>query len=81
MAEGEVTIWVDHNRPNHWDEALGKYVAEAKGGTTTVKLLNEAGDVLAEAEAVCSPLDNYNRKLGVTIALGRAQKKLRQASV
>lgn len=50
------------------------------GGRTRVELLDPDypdTEAIAIGEAVCHPRDNYNRKLGVTIALGRALKNLR----
>jgi hypothetical protein len=41
-----------------------------KGGTTTIELTKDGID--ASGEAICCLEDNYNRKLGVKIALGRA---------
>lgn len=47
----------------------------SKGGTTIVILRRATGETI-DGYAYCSLLDNYNRKLGTTIALGRALKKL-----
>lgn len=41
-----------------------------KGGRTTVEITKDGFD--GKAEAICCFEDNYNRKLGVKIALGRA---------
>lgn len=41
-----------------------------KGGITTIELTKDGID--AKGEAICCLEDNYNRKLGVKIALGRA---------
>ncbi len=41
-----------------------------KGGKTTIELTKDGID--ASGEAICCMEDNYNRKLGVKIALGRA---------
>lgn len=41
-----------------------------KGGKTTIELTKDGID--AKGEAICCLEDNYNRKLGVKIALGRA---------
>ena len=45
-----------------------------KGGQTTVYVSRDG--VFAEGIAVCSPRDNYDRKLGAQIALGRALKQM-----
>lgn len=48
----------------------------AKGGRTVVQIIDESGAVVVEAEARCRSNENYNRRLGRTIALGRALKKM-----
>lgn len=50
----------------------------AQGGFTTVKLRNPEGREVIDA-AICSDKDQYNKKLGVKIALGRALKQLGKA--
>ena len=48
---------------------------ETKGGKTIVDLRSPAGlEVSAEAE--CSKKENFNRKMGLQIALNRALKKV-----
>lgn len=42
-----------------------------KGGVTHVQILNDNGELMREAIAVCSIKDNFCRKLGRKIALGR----------
>jgi len=48
----------------------------AKGGLTLVEILGENDVVVAAGIATCRPDENYNRRLGRTIALGRALKHL-----
>lgn len=48
-----------------------------RGGATFVRLI-EGGEVVAEGEAWCSDKDNYNKRLGRTIAEGRARKRLKK---
>lgn len=51
---------------------------DPRGGVTVARLTDdETGVILGHGEAWCSPWDNFNRKLGKTIALGRALKQLR----
>lgn len=45
-----------------------------KGGVTLVEIFNVKEQKVAEGSAVCSKEDNYNKKLGMRIALGRALK-------
>ena len=46
---------------------------ETKGGKTVVEVRTPDGKEI-KGEAICSPEDNYNKKIGVRIALGRALK-------
>lgn len=50
----------------------------SNGGKTEVALYDTDGNKLIEAESLCSKNETFNRKLGRTIALGRAVKKLTQ---
>ena len=43
-----------------------------RGGLTTCRQVTDDGAVVAEAQARCSKRDNYNKRLGRSIALGRA---------
>ena len=52
------------------DGGLVQVMAE-RGGKTVVQVRTPEGDEL-EGTALCSTLDNYNRRLGLKIALGRA---------
>jgi hypothetical protein len=48
----------------------------AKGGTTRIEITTPDKQHDAFGEAVCSNQDNFNRKTGNSIALGRALKQL-----
>lgn len=47
-----------------------------RSGTTRVTL-ERGGRVVATGVALCGPKDNFSRTLGVTIALGRAMKDVK----
>lgn len=50
-----------------------------RGGATRVTIVKRDDDVIEEqylGESHCSAKDNYNRKIGVAIALGRALKNM-----
>lgn len=76
-------VRVYHLRPGEMVAVDGKeelrFFPETKGGTTRVELFDPDGEFpLAEGVARCSPRDNYNKRLGRTIALGRAIKMLNE---
>ena len=48
----------------------------SKGGATLVSIVREDGHEVASAEARVSPRDHFNRRLGLTIALGRCLDQL-----
>ncbi len=53
-----------------------------RGGQTHVIIMGEDGETeLAYGHAWCSPKDNYNKKIGRTIAVGRALKFLRMKEI
>ncbi len=54
------------------DYKSSKLIPEGRGGTTVVTIHEPDGTFLARGEAKCSRLDNFNRKMGTQIALGRA---------
>ena len=66
-----------------WGPGRGPFVFP-KGGRTVVEILTKDTDVddvplvLAVGVAVCRPDETYNRRLGRTIALGRALKRFRR---
>lgn len=47
-----------------------------KGGTTRIQITTPDGQVDVEGIAVCSLEDSFNRKLGNSIAIGRAIQRL-----
>lgn len=76
-------VKVRHNRPiksvssqltGDPDKMIYLNRPEEKGGHTEVEIRDELGRLVGSGYAACCALDNYNRKLGVKIALGRALK-------
>jgi len=51
------------------------YLSKADKKNTSVVILKE-GDAVARGVAICSIKDNFNKKLGRSIAMGRAEKAL-----
>ena len=60
---------------NELDNSDNAFTLLSKGGLTHIDITTPLGET-ASGEAVCSIKDLYNRRLGNTIALGRALKKL-----
>lgn len=50
---------------------------ESRGGETIVEVRTPEG-VEVKGVAYCSPVDSYNKKLGVAKALGRAMQQLKK---
>jgi len=53
-------------------EAVGGGKIDEKGGFTEISVLSKEGKFLSGGKSVCSNKDNYDKKMGVKIALGRA---------
>lgn len=49
-----------------------------KGGETEVSILHPSADELYTGVSSCSELDNFNRRRGLQIALGRALKAMKK---
>ena len=74
----KVRVW--HDRCYREKGMFGGLTLQSKGGATEVlvTLPDEVGVRTASAVGIaeCSPKDNFDRKRGVRIALGRALKQL-----
>ena len=60
-------------RVKHFRRHSPSLVKETKGGKTVVEVRTPDGKEI-KGEAICSSKDNYSKKIGVRIALGRALK-------
>jgi hypothetical protein len=70
-------VELEHQR--RYTNRVGPYLSlEAKGGFTRAKIIAPDEKVIIKSEAICSIEDNYNRKIGANIALGRLIKKLKE---
>lgn len=56
-------------------KAITYYLSRADKKNTSVVILKE-GDAVARGVAICSIKDNFNKKLGRSIAMGRAIKAM-----
>jgi hypothetical protein len=73
VRPGVLTLTTDYNARQHgWE-------IQPRGGVTTCRLLDEEGNEVVSAEAVCNPAESFNKRLGHRIALGRAVHALRSA--
>jgi hypothetical protein len=73
------TVELEHQRryTNHTVGGRPYLSLEAKGGFTRAKIIASDEKVIIKSEAICSIEDNYNRKIGANIALGRLIKELK----
>jgi len=62
--------WIKARATGHSKEV------HARGGSTKIELTTPDKQHTVTGEAVCSLEDNFNRKVGNSIALGRALKQL-----
>ena len=61
--------WQVGSKPNG-DHGYGPIDPDTKGGSTQIVIDSPSGEHY-EGLAICSKKENYNKKLGVRIALGR----------
>lgn len=66
------TVKVRHDRI-FTEPKFGGWAMSPKGGSTQVNIYMD-GKLITSGYSKCCDLDNYDRKLGVKIALGRALK-------
>lgn len=76
LKQDGLTYRVFHNRPIVGEREDERPIFDGKGGATLVSIYDADGNFLANGTSVCSKRDNFTKKLGVTIALGRAYKSL-----
>jgi hypothetical protein len=53
-------------------------VLSEKGGWTTARLIGPDGLVVLAETAYCHPSDNYNKRIGRAVSLGRALRRARE---
>ena len=70
----KVKVW--HDRHFVYDNVGRIYDYDCRGGMTEVEIYDHNTQCGYIGLATCSNKDNYNRKIGVKIALGRALKKM-----
>lgn len=84
VPEG-MQVWYEHERAKMTllrEGETPELVLSPRGGTTVAKLWLPSQDPkvdapIATGEAECNSADNYNKRIGRSIALGRALKALR----
>ena len=77
LRKAGFSVKVRHNRKFTNVQKLDgvAQIVNVKGGSTEVGVYFN-NELVGEGFARCSKRDNYNRKLGVRIALGRAMKNI-----
>jgi len=65
-------VFIDHEREYKHGPAPNSYSLSPRGGRTIATIYKEGVVIVGKSE--CSKHDNYNRKIGASIALGRAKK-------
>jgi hypothetical protein len=72
--KGHEGLYTRHDFEVQFSKALYSKLISPRGGKTVVELTLPNGTDVTDS-AVCSMKDQYNRKLGLKIALGRAVAK------
>lgn len=72
LRKSGMKVRVMHSRINGQDNVI-----LPKGGCTVIEITDQNGKTV-RGTAECSRKDNFNRKMGNTIALGRALEKLKE---
>ena len=70
----KVKVW--HDRNYTYDNYGRPLEFESRGGMTEVEVYDMNSQESYIGLSTCSPKDNYCRKMGVKIALGRALKQM-----
>lgn len=87
LKEAGWEVRITHLRRSNLEEGVGLATKKTikqngltphpRGGITAVTIAHEERGIIVQGLARCSERDNYSRKLGRNIALGRALKQLR----
>ena len=70
LRQNGYRIFVNHHRLTRPDNTV-----IPQGGSTIVKIL-KGEEILSKGECRCSLNDNFNKKIGLSIALGRSLQSL-----
>jgi hypothetical protein len=80
LRQAGFKVRVLHCRPTQKIQKFDGTATEynPKGGKTTIQITSPDSLYDAEGTAICSEKDSWNRRMGNSIALGRAINKLNQ---
>jgi hypothetical protein len=80
LRQAGFKVRVLHKRPTKTIQKFDGTATEynPKGGTTTIQITSPDNVYDVEGISICSEKDSWNRKMGNSIALGRAINKLNQ---
>ncbi len=79
LKEGQVARYKHQHRLVTFNRPISAQVPVWRF-TTHAQVLATDGTVIAEGDAICRPEDQFSRKIGRDISLGRALKSLEQKS-
>ena len=81
LREDGLFVKVRHNRNKTNIPKIDGYcgwheipIIKSKGGFTEVSIFDKNDNLIGEGKSICSNKDNYDKKMGIRIALGRAMK-------
>lgn len=84
LPDGHMARYRHHREMNVREHAtpenVNKLVASPKGGSTEAFVYNADKQLVAWGQAHCRPDEPYNKRLGRTVALGRALHDLEQGT-
>jgi hypothetical protein len=80
LRQAGFKVRVLHNRPTQKIQKFDGTATEynPKGGITTIQITSPDNVYDVEGIAICSEKDSWNRRMGNSIALGRAINKLNE---
>lgn len=80
LRQAGYKVRVHHKRPIQTTQRIDGISSQysPKGGTTIIQITSPNFQYDVEGIAICSEKDSWNRKMGNSIALGRALNKLNQ---
>lgn len=78
LRQNKYKVRVMHSRLNECVKKIGGdyFQIASRGGSTTIEVTTPDKQITVTGKSVCSLEDNFNRRVGNEIALGRALQQL-----